>query len=44
MFFAMMSAFAELEANLLNGCTKRSVSSVRARGRLGERSKISQYK
>lgn len=40
MFFTMMSAFAELEANLLSERTKKGLASARARGRLGGRPKI----
>jgi DNA invertase Pin-like site-specific DNA recombinase len=32
MFFTMMSAFAELEANLLSERTKKGLESARARG------------
>jgi len=44
MFFTMMSAFAELEANLLSERTKRGLSSARARGRKGGRPQISDDK
>lgn len=44
MFFTMMSAFAELEANLLSERTKKGLASARARGKLGGRPKISQDK
>lgn len=37
MFFTMMSAFAELEANLLSERTKKGLASARARGRKGGR-------
>jgi len=40
MFFTMMSAFAELEANLLSERTKRGLDSARARGRKGGRPRI----
>lgn len=35
MFFTMMSAFAELEDNLLSERTKKGLASARARGKLG---------
>ena len=44
MFFTMMSAFAELEANLLSERTKKVLSSARARGRKGGRPSISDAK
>ncbi|MDK9873030.1 recombinase family protein [Staphylococcus sp. IPLA37011] len=44
MFFTMMSAFAELEANLLSERTKKGLDSARARGRRGGRPKIPQHK
>lgn len=44
MFFTMMSAFAELEANLLSERTKRGLASARARGRKGGRPGISENK
>lgn len=44
MFFTMMSAFAELEANLLSERTKKGLASARSRGKLGGRPKISQDK
>lgn len=44
MFFTMMSAFAELEANLLNERTKKGLASARARGRSGGRPKTSKDK
>lgn len=44
MFFTMMSAFAELEANLLSERTKKGLESARSRGRLGGRPKIPQEK
>jgi len=44
MFFTMMSAFAELEANLLSERTKRGLESARSRGKMGGRPKISQDK
>ncbi|HDB3129689.1 TPA: recombinase family protein [Staphylococcus aureus] len=42
MFFTMMSAFAELEANLISERTKRGLASARARGKKGGRPKITQ--
>src|SRR5699024_10357225 len=39
-FFTMMSAFAELEANLLSERTKKGLDSARARGRKGGRPPI----
>ena len=44
MFFTMMSAFAELEANLLSERTKKGLESARARGKMGGRPKISSDK
>src|SRR5690625_4096681 len=44
MFFTMMSAFAELEANLLSERTKKGLASARARGRSGGRPRISDKK
>lgn len=44
MFFTMMSAFAELEANLLSERTKKGLASARARGRVGGRPSIPDYK
>lgn len=44
MFFTMMSAFAELEANLLSERTKKGLESARSRGRMGGRPKIPQEK
>lgn len=44
MFFTMMSAFAELEANLLSERTKKGLASARARGRTGGRPRISENK
>ncbi|AKL93481.1 TPA: recombinase family protein [Staphylococcus aureus] len=44
MFFTMMSAFAELEANLLSERTKKGLESARARGRLGGRPSIPDHK
>lgn len=44
MFFTMMSAFAELEANLLSERTKKGLASARARGRKGGRPSISKEK
>lgn len=42
MFFTMMSAFAELEANLLSERTKKGLESARARGRKGGRPPINE--
>lgn len=44
MFFTMMSAFAELEANLLSERTKKGLDSARARGKKGGRPSINQSK
>ncbi|SOC45099.1 recombinase family protein [Salinicoccus kekensis] len=44
MFFTMMSAFAELEANLLSERTKKGLASARSRGRMGGRPKVSKDK
>ncbi|GAA3721405.1 recombinase family protein [Salinicoccus jeotgali] len=44
MFFTMMSAFAELEANLLSERTKKGLDAARARGRSGGRPRISEDK
>lgn len=44
MFFTMMSAFAELEANLLSERTKKGLESARSRGSLVGRPKIPQEK
>lgn len=44
MFFTMMSAFAELEANLLSERTKKGLESARARGRVGGRPAIPNQK
>ena len=44
MFFTMMSAFAELEANLLSERTKKGLASARARGRKGGRPKLPDHK
>lgn len=44
MFFTMMSAFAELEANLLSERTKKGLASARARGRVGGRPPIPEHK
>lgn len=44
MFFTMMSAFAELEANLLSERTKKGLEAARARGRKGGRPKVSDDK
>lgn len=41
MFFTMMSAFGELEADLLSERTKSGLASARARGRTGGRPKTS---
>src|SRR5699024_10670714 len=40
MFFTMMSAFAELEANLLSERTKKGLESPRSRGKMGGRPKF----
>lgn len=44
MFFTMMSAFAELEANLMSERTKKGLESARARGRNGGRPGVSEDK
>lgn len=44
MFFIMMSAFAELEVNLLSERTKKGLESARARGKKGGQLKISDEK
>lgn len=44
MFFTMMSAFAELEANLLSERTKKGLAAARARGRLGGRPSLPDHK
>ena len=44
MFFTMMSAFAELEANLLSERTKKGLESARARGKFGGRKPMSEEK
>src|SRR5699024_3026263 len=44
MFFTMMGAFAELEANLLSERTKRGLASARSRGRMGGRPKFPEDK
>ncbi|HHW5825880.1 TPA: recombinase family protein [Staphylococcus aureus] len=44
MFFTMMSAFAELEANLLSERTKRGLTAARARGRKGGRPPLPDHK
>lgn len=44
MFFTMMSAFAELEANLLSERTKKGLASARARGRKGGRPPLPNHK
>ena len=44
MFFTMMSAFAELEANLLSERTKKGLEAARARGRKGGRPSLPDHK
>ncbi|HFG0515917.1 TPA: recombinase family protein [Staphylococcus aureus] len=44
MFFTMMSAFAELEANLLSERTKKGLAAARARGRKGGRPSLPDHK
>lgn len=44
MFFTMMSAFAELEANLLSERTKKGLASARSRGRVGGRPPMPDHK
>lgn len=44
MFFTIMIAFAELEANLLSERKKKGLESARSRGRKGGRPRISQDK
>ena len=44
MFFTMMSASAELEANLLSERTKKGLESARARGRKGGRPSLPDHK
>src|SRR5699024_11474746 len=44
MFFTMMSAFAELEANLLSERTKKGLEAARARGIKGGRPSLPDYK
>ncbi|MDW4488868.1 recombinase family protein, partial [Staphylococcus saprophyticus] len=44
MFFTMMSAFAELEANLLSERTKKGLEAVRTRGRKGGRPSLPDHK
>lgn len=44
MFFTMMSAFAELEANLLSERTRKGLEAARARGRKGGRPKLADDK
>lgn len=44
MFFTMMSAFAELETNLLGERTKKGLEAARLRGRKGGRPRISKEK
>ncbi|EJE17497.1 recombinase family protein [Staphylococcus epidermidis] len=44
MFFTMMSAFAELEANLLSERTKKGLAAARSRGRKGGRPSLPDYK
>ncbi|AQR26674.1 TPA: recombinase family protein [Staphylococcus aureus] len=43
MFFTMMSAFAELEANLLSERTKKGLAAARSRGRKGGRPPIDSH-
>lgn len=44
MFFTMMSAFSELEANLLSERTKKDLEAARARGRKGGRPSLPDHK
>ncbi len=44
MFYTMMSAFAELEANLLSERTKKGLEAARARGRKGGRPSLPDHK
>ncbi|WP_210136625.1 recombinase family protein, partial [Staphylococcus sp. GDK8D68P] len=44
MFFTLMSAFAELEANLLSERTKKGLDAARSRGRKGGRPAIDEAK
>lgn len=44
MFFTMMSAFAELEANLLSERTKKGLEAARSRGRKGGRPSLPDHK
>ncbi|OIS70787.1 resolvase, partial [Bacillus subtilis] len=44
MFFTMMSAFAELEANLLSERTKKGLAAARSRGKIGGRPSIPDHK
>lgn len=44
MFFTMMSAFAELEANLLSERTKKGLDAARVRGRKGGRPSLPDHK
>lgn len=44
MFFTMMSAFAELEANLLSERTKKGLSAARAQGKIGGRPRLPDHK
>ena len=44
MFFTMMSAFAELEANLLSERTKKGLAAARSRGRKGGRPSLPEHK
>lgn len=44
MFFTLMSAFAELEANLLSERTKKGLDAARSRGRKGGRPPIDEEK
>src|SRR5699024_12289389 len=44
MFFTMMSAFAELEANLLRERTKKDLATARARGKMEGRPRLTKDK
>ncbi len=44
MFFTMMSAFAELEANLLSERTRKGLEAARSRGRYGGRKPMNEEK
>jgi len=44
MFFTMMSAFAELEANLLSERIKKGLSAARAQGKIGGRPRLPDHK